>query len=976
VCVRIPKNDGEMSKIRVLTMAAKRLRGFGLALLAILASAGFALVGLSGANSSSNASTSTIDFAASLNGTNQHFIRNSSNGGSLTGAIPTNGDFSVEAWFFEDSGTTGCRDIFGVGDTGQLNQRFLIRLDGTASNREITVFQRGSNASTSITNRFVGQGQWNHVAVTHRAGQYYEVFLNGQIVRRVANTSTVAHTFGNVTIGKNYFSDTCWFDGQIDEVRTWNREISIDEIVQNMHRRVPADTSGLLYYWDFNEGGTGNAFDAKQNAPMVAASAPNRFDIKQVAALSSGETVVTFPRTYLPGVGGWLPPGPLANVSSLVVAGGGSGGSYVGGGGGGGGVRATNLGSLNPTTYSIVVGQGGVSVGSMTDFSDRRNGVNGQNSAAFGTVSIGGGGGGGVSQNGLNGGSGGGAGFFNDDLVAGGAGAPGQGFAGGQGIGPRLSPSWFTAGAGGGGAAGQGENVNNSTNRGGNGGAGTASPILGTQLFFGGGGGGGAYNTANGGRGGNGGVGGGGAGSVFPQGVSTTTTATGGGSSLNSGESSSTRTEFSRAGSGGANSGGGGGGVGLDGVSGFGGSGVVIVRYSSQEDNAVSYGLSTANDFDYVGTSSALIPNAQFTIEAWIRPESYSGNPIVFSQGAVGARVLVQLQANGAINYAYGGSTAINVAGATAPLNTWTHIALTRDSSFVPRFYVNGTVVSTGAANNGAFSDQFRLGEYVTGAFDFAGQIDQVKVWSTVLDAPNLSASMDTYSTSGVTGTLLAHYDFNETSGDIELDRAGGGRHLFRNQLSSGSIGAGQIIESGFAHTVQTYVKFNRSYLTATGGWTLPAGVSLYKALVVAGGGGGGGGPSQNNYDHHMNGGGGGAGGLTASDRVLLVPGTVIPVAVGRGGLGTIQGAANADTAAASRNGGLSRLGSTSALGGGAGGYMSSTGTVVAATSGGSGGGGGAQAGSQYPISGAAGTSGQGRSGGCLLYTSDAADEC
>jgi hypothetical protein len=235
-----------MTELKLVRGAAVWLRALGLALIAMLAAAGLALVGLSGANSSSNSSTSTVDFAASLNGTNQHFIRNSSNGGSLTDAIPANGDFSVEAWFFEDSGTTGCRDIFGVGNSGEGNQRFLIRLDGGASSREIVVFQRGSNTSTAITNRFIGQGQWNHIAVTHKAGQYYEVFLNGQIVRRVANTSTVAHTFGNVTIGKNYVNDSCLFDGQIDEVRTWNREISIGEIVQNMHRRVPADSSGLL----------------------------------------------------------------------------------------------------------------------------------------------------------------------------------------------------------------------------------------------------------------------------------------------------------------------------------------------------------------------------------------------------------------------------------------------------------------------------------------------------------------------------------------------------------------------------------------------------------------------------------------------------------------------------------------------------------------------------------------------------------
>ena len=128
----------------------------------------------------------------------------------------------------------------------------------------------------------------------------------------------------------------------------------------------------------------------------------------------------------------------------------------------------------------------------------------GNNTTFNGYTAVGGGRGGGYVQNGTAGGSGGGGG--GDQTQSGGAGTPGQGNAGGNGLDPSPEAGGGGGGAGAAGQAGQ-------PNSGGAGGAGLAYSISGTPLFYAGGGSGGTATGAPGVNGtGGSGVGGNGGG--------------------------------------------------------------------------------------------------------------------------------------------------------------------------------------------------------------------------------------------------------------------------------------------------------------------------------------------------------------------------------------------------------------------------------------------------------------------------------
>ena len=263
------------------------------------------------------------------------------------------------------------------------------------------------------------------------------------------------------------------------------------------------------------------------------------------------------------GTTSWTAPRDVTQVEVLVVGGGGGGGhgSSSGGGGGGGLIYNTAYPVTPGQTYTVTVGAGGAGTNGST-------GGSGGNSVFGPLTAIGGGGGGGA------GGSGGGS--AGATIYAGTA---GQGFAGGAGF---VDGSAYYRDGGGGGAAGVGGNASTGTGspgNGGNGGNGLQFSISGTPTYYAGGGGGAGWTRAGPPHvtPGTGGSGGGGAGSLYN--IDTPTAGT-------------------------ANTGGGGG-ASNNGAAG--GSGIVIIRYTtasevgSTEDSLVDSPTNYGHDMQLGG---------------------------------------------------------------------------------------------------------------------------------------------------------------------------------------------------------------------------------------------------------------------------------------------------------------------------------------------------------------------------------------
>jgi PKD repeat protein len=109
----------------------------------------------------------------------------------------------------------------------------------------------GSNWNGVLSSSTIASNIWTHIAVT-KQDDNINIYING-----------VLDNSGN--LDKNPAPDTLYigaqtpfnrrfFNGMIDEVRIWDIARSMSSIQKDMYRTLQGDESGLVSYWQFNEG--------------------------------------------------------------------------------------------------------------------------------------------------------------------------------------------------------------------------------------------------------------------------------------------------------------------------------------------------------------------------------------------------------------------------------------------------------------------------------------------------------------------------------------------------------------------------------------------------------------------------------------------------------------------------------------------------------------------------------------------------
>jgi len=142
-----------------------------------------------------------------------------------------------------------------------------------------------------------------------------------------------------------------------------------------------------------------------------------------------------------------------------------------------------------------------------------------------------------------------------------------------------------------------------------------------------------------------------------------------------------------------------------------------------------------------------------FTIECWLNPQSFSGSPILVEHRAGNASEGYTLYLNSTGRIAIRTNATTRLTGSDGiPLNTWTHIAGTYNStSNVFTTYINGNVDSTvtiAAAAPTSSSDSVKIGTGFNGNYN--GQIDEIRIWNDALSSATIRRNM--YTSLGATG--------------------------------------------------------------------------------------------------------------------------------------------------------------------------------------------------------------------------------
>ena len=195
----------------------------------------------------------------------------------------------------------------------------------------------------------------------------------------------------------------------------------------------------------------------------------------------------------------------------------------------------------------------------------------------------------------------------------------------------------------------------------------------------------------------------------------------------------------------------------------------------------------SALDFDSAEDDCVSVPDSpelqlleDFTLEAWVRPEgTVKSDPIFFkeAEGFFSYSVGLGLGSNGKLE-AYIGDEGEGYALAVSPsplsANTWAHVALTYDGSFM-RLYLNGSLVDTTGTSQGNVPSTGPMEIGCADAFNefFNGQIDEVRVYERALAQSEVEEDRASAIETPLSVSPVAAYPLDENEGAVAHDAAG-----------------------------------------------------------------------------------------------------------------------------------------------------------------------------------------------------------
>ncbi len=163
----------------------------------------------------------------------------------------SSGTFTTEMWVNPSTVSSGWYSIFGKLFYNS-NTGFLLYISTGTLNLSVGY---NYNAISGIS---ISANQWTHIALTYNNGTW-NLFVNG--VFKASASATYNNSSTPWTIGERSSNDGSSLQdgylGSIDELRVWNTARSQSQIQANMFNTVSASSSGLVAYYNFDDGTAG-----------------------------------------------------------------------------------------------------------------------------------------------------------------------------------------------------------------------------------------------------------------------------------------------------------------------------------------------------------------------------------------------------------------------------------------------------------------------------------------------------------------------------------------------------------------------------------------------------------------------------------------------------------------------------------------------------------------------------------------------
>ncbi|HEX2923863.1 MAG TPA: LamG-like jellyroll fold domain-containing protein, partial [Chloroflexota bacterium] len=168
--------------------------------------------------------------------------------------------------------------------------------------------------------------------------------------------------------------------------------------------------------------------------------------------------------------------------------------------------------------------------------------------------------------------------------------------------------------------------------------------------------------------------------------------------------------------------------------------------YQGRFGNALSFNGS--NSFVKVNSSDSLNLGADLTLEAWVYPTALGGwrNVLLKEQsGDLTYGLYANTDSQRPAGYIYVGGEVDTRGNSQLPLNSWTHLAVTHDGTYL-NLYVNGSLASTKtiAGSTPASAGPVEIGGDDLWGEYFSGSIDEVRIYDRALSQTEIQTDMNT----------------------------------------------------------------------------------------------------------------------------------------------------------------------------------------------------------------------------------------